>query len=95
MVIRIGKELVIAATVAPKPALTRRIGNAQHTRVPVVTNNASELRPVPPALGAASAIVFVLVLMTIDSTVTSPPGSENRVLDIIHLLNSSSATRKL
>ena len=39
-VIKKGKVLVIAATVAPKPKVTKIIGKAQQTSVPVVVNKA-------------------------------------------------------
>lgn len=45
--INVGKLLVIAATVAPKPRLTSRMGKAQHSKVPVDTNSVSQLNPVP------------------------------------------------
>ncbi len=37
-VIKKGKLLVIAATVAPKPKVTKIMGKAQQTSVPVVVN---------------------------------------------------------
>ncbi len=42
-VIRNGMLLAIAATTDPNPRLTRRIGNAQQSRVPVEANKTSQL----------------------------------------------------
>jgi len=44
-VIRKGKLLVSAATVAPRPSVTRMIGRAQQTSVPVEASKASQLTP--------------------------------------------------
>ena len=42
-VTRSGIELVSEATTAPNPRLTRRIGSAQHSRVPKEAKSASQL----------------------------------------------------
>ena len=44
-VISMGKLLVSAATVAPRPTVTSMIGRAQQTRVPVEASRASQLTP--------------------------------------------------
>ena len=41
-----GKLLLSAATVAPRPKVTRTMGMAQQIRVPLAANKVSQLKPV-------------------------------------------------
>lgn len=48
IMIRNGKTPLMATTVAPRPKLTKIIGMAQQTNVPVVANNVSQVTLLSP-----------------------------------------------
>jgi len=68
-VIRKGNVLVKAATVAPIPRVTRMMGKAQQTSVPVDANKVNQVVPVSVRGVVDSAVVlsirFIFFLITI------------------------------
>ena len=75
-VIKKGKVLVRATTVAPKPRLTRIMGKAQQTKVPVETKSAIELKLVLlfPRDWVEVSVLYVTV---VDWTIVSQAGSRS------------------
>lgn len=75
--IKTGKLLVNAATVAPKPRVTSIIGKAQQIRVPLAANKVSQPKPV-----SFSTISFSAITLNLCSNIQSSGQAYNLELTL-------------